>query len=272
MIDLHTHHDRCGHASGTLREYVLAALDKGVKVLGLSDHTPMFGAAADHPFPVAAMAVSDFPGYIAEAVALRDEFRGRIDVLVSAEANYAGDEVDIYSRALSGQPLDYVIGSVHVMDGRDIFDPSRWTSDQTDEELRALKTRYFGLIADSARCGLFDVIGHLDALKGSCPRLSQIPTPAAVDDMLRAIAETGCVMEINTSGSTKQCGGWYPDYEIIERAYHYGVRVTFASDAHSLDRIGDQFVEVTETLRGIGYTGYISFRDRVQVEMPFPEA
>lgn len=51
MIDLHTHHERCGHASGSLRDYVESALDKGVEVLGLSDHTPFFWSAEDHAVP-----------------------------------------------------------------------------------------------------------------------------------------------------------------------------------------------------------------------------
>jgi histidinol-phosphatase (PHP family) len=270
LIDLHTHHQRCGHATGSLRDYVEAALDSGVKVLGLSDHTPLFAVEGDHPIPVAAMSRSEFPAYLAEAVALRDEYRGRIDILVSAEADYSAGHLDAYSAALSGEPLDYVIGSVHVMDGKDIFDPTRWT-DLTDEQVRSLKTRFFGIVADSARSGLFEVIGHVDALKGSYPRLSEIPTPRAVDDMLKAIVDTGCVMEINTSGGTKMCGGWYPDLDIIQRAFFYGVRITFSSDAHRPDRVGDQFADVTRTLREIGYRTYFVFKNRTAVPYAFPD-
>lgn len=271
MIDLHTHHDRCGHASGSLRDYVTKALDLGVEVLGLSDHTPLFAAEEDHPIPRAAMPRSEFPAYLAEAVALREEFRGRIEILVSAEADYGTGRMDPYRRALSGAPLDYLIGSVHMLDGQDIFDPARWRTARTGDQLRLLKSRFLGLVAESARSGLFDVIGHVDALKGSFPGLSAVPVPAASDDMLRAIAGSGCVMEINTSGVTKPCGGWYPDHDLIERAHFFGVPVTFASDAHSPDRIGDQFAEVTTTLRGIGYTHYVSFRDRQRVRVPFPD-
>lgn len=270
MIDLHTHHDRCGHATGTLREYVEAALDMGVSVLGLSDHTPLFNAVEDHPIPRAAMPRSEFPSYLAEAAALRAEFAGRIDVLVSAEADYSSGRMDSYLEALSAESLDYVIGSVHVLDGQDIFAAQRWVGDWSDSALAAVKSRFFGLVAESARSGLFDVIGHVDALKGSFPRLSEVPVPAAADAMLAAIAGSGCVMEINTSGDTKPCGGWYPDYDIIDRAYHHGVRITFASDAHRPDRICDQFAEVTKALREIGYREYTVFRNRVPVAYGFP--
>ena len=36
----HTHTARCGHAIGTDEEYVLKAIEIGVKELGFSDHVP----------------------------------------------------------------------------------------------------------------------------------------------------------------------------------------------------------------------------------------
>lgn len=126
MIDLHTQHDRCGHATGSLRDYVTAALDRGVQVLGLSDHAPMFASDEDQALPRVAMPKSQFPAYIAEALALKAEFEGRIEILVSAEADYLPGGTEPYRKALSGLPLDYVIGSVHMFEGRDIFDTTRW--------------------------------------------------------------------------------------------------------------------------------------------------
>ncbi|SCL20810.1 histidinol-phosphatase (PHP family) [Micromonospora pallida] len=259
MIDLHTHHERCGHATGSLRDYVLAALDKGVRVLGLSDHTPMFAADDDHALPRVAMPKSQFPSYIAEAVALKAEFANSIEILVSTEADYFRGRMDRYSAALDGYPLDYIIGSVHMFEGRDIFDVTRWA--EVDEgELGDVKSRYFRTVAECARSGLFQVIGHVDALKGNFPQLGAVPAAAAADEMLLAIRDSGAAMEINTSGGTKQCGGWYPETDLLERAHHFGVPLTFASDAHVPDRIADQYPEVIEVLRHIGFRSWTVFR------------
>ena len=38
-INLHTHTERCGHASGADEEFVLAAIAAGFTTLGFSDHT-----------------------------------------------------------------------------------------------------------------------------------------------------------------------------------------------------------------------------------------
>ena len=39
----HTHTYRCGHASGKDEEYVLAAIESGIKVLGFTDHVMLPG-------------------------------------------------------------------------------------------------------------------------------------------------------------------------------------------------------------------------------------
>ena len=44
IANYHTHTYRCGHAVGEDRQYVETAIERGLKVLGFSDHVPM-------PFP-----------------------------------------------------------------------------------------------------------------------------------------------------------------------------------------------------------------------------
>lgn len=263
IFDLHTHHQRCGHARGALREYVEAAIDAGLDIIGLSDHTPQFGDPRDHPLPGVSMAKSQFDGYLAEAFALREEFRGRIEVLVAVESDYYPEHEARYREILSAYQLDYVIGSVHVLDGIDLFRPDRWVG-LDDRELRGARERYCDMVARSAGTKIFDVLGHIDVIKAVCPRIAEIDTPA-VDRMVQEIARADVVVEINTSGKTKECGGWYPSYEILERARRYGVKVTFGSDAHDPERVGDEHEEVRALLRELGYREWFAFRDRQRI-------
>ena len=50
-FDLHTHHDRCGHAQGKIRDYIEAAITGGLSVIGISDHSPYFGSVEDRAQP-----------------------------------------------------------------------------------------------------------------------------------------------------------------------------------------------------------------------------
>lgn len=70
-FDLHTHHFRCGHADGTIRDYIEAGIAAGLSVIGISDHTPYFGHKAEQAFPHIAMAKSEIVNYVEEVLSLQ---------------------------------------------------------------------------------------------------------------------------------------------------------------------------------------------------------
>jgi len=266
IFDLHTHHRRCGHARGELRDYVEAALAAGLDTLGFSDHSPFFAEEADHHKPWVAMARSEFGAYLAEAARLREEYRDRIRLLIGVESDFFPQHARLYAQTYADLGLDYIIGSVHVVGDTDIFHQDRWAG-ATEEFLLAEKERYCDLVAASARSGMFDILGHIDALRGNYPRLDEIETPAE-ERMIEAIAESGVVVEVNTSGNTKRCGGWYPSDRLLRRLREYGIPLTFGSDAHDPERVGDQFQEVRRHLRELGYREWHVFERRERRPVP----
>ena len=56
--------------------------------------------------------------------------------------------------------------------------------------------------------------------------------------------------------------GWFPADDILERAYHYGVDVTFGSDAHGPERVGYEFEKVQTKLKEIGYDKWCYFKQQ----------
>ncbi|MBW4081020.1 histidinol-phosphatase [Paenibacillus sp. S150] len=266
-FDLHTHHFRCGHADGTIRDYIEAGIAAGLQVIGISDHTPYFGSPSEQAFPRIAMAKSELAHYVEEVLALQKEYTGRIDVLLGIESDYFPEHAELYRRTLSAYPFDYIIGSVHNVDGVSIFNKGRWKGLGLQDKI-AGKAEYYRLIAASARSGMFQILGHIDAMKGNYPQFSDIPAAAVVDECLRVIGEYGLAIEINTSGGTKLCGGWYPSDDILERALHYGVQVTFGSDAHRPSRIADQREAVAARLRDIGFTHWVYFKRTAKISVP----
>ncbi|SEU19003.1 histidinol-phosphatase [Paenibacillus sp. NFR01] len=266
-FDLHTHHFRCGHADGSIRDYIEAGIAAGLNVIGISDHTPYFGAASDQAFPHIAMAKSQFAGYVDEVLALKKEYAGVIDVLLGIESDYFPKHAEVYRSTLAAYPFDYVIGSVHSVGGVSIFNKGRWKGLGPKDKI-AVKAQYYRLIADSARSGMFQILGHIDAMKGNYPQFSEIPADQEIDDCLRTIGECGVAIEINTSGGTKLSGGWYPSDRILERALHYGVEVTFGSDAHKPSRVAEDRQAVAARLKDIGFTEWVYFRERQKVTVP----
>jgi histidinol-phosphatase (PHP family) len=265
-FDLHTHHERCGHAIGTIRDYIEAALEKGLSVIGISDHAPYFAHELDHPYPGIAMSRKTLETYIAEVLSLREEYRGRIDVLLGIESDFFPESAEIYRNHLQRYPFDYVIGSVHHTNGVSIFKKQRWEN-LSYEQIVSEKETYYSLIRESAKSGLFQIIGHADAMKRYYPELSDIPTPK-VEEAIRVIGECGLAMEVNTSGKASDCRSWYPSDDILEMALHYGVDITFGSDAHHPDRVGDEWEQVSRKLKEIGFKEWVYFKQRKRVPVP----
>ena len=267
IFDMHTHNERCGHATGCIRDYIEAGIAGGLQVIGISDHTPYFGEPEDHPAPLIAMAKSQFTGYISEILELQKEYAGRIEVLLGTEADYYSRHAEVYRSILSQYPFDYIIGSIHqTRDGRSIFNKNRWANLPPFQQVQ-VKDEYYRMIAESARSGMFQILGHIDAMKGNYPPFSAIPSKA-LDETLRIIGEEGVAIEVNTSGKTKELGGWYPAEDILERALHYGVSITFGSDAHIPERVGDDFHLVERKLREIGFKEWVYYRRKERQVVP----
>lgn len=259
-FDLHNHHYRCGHAEGNIEDYIQVAIERGLSYIGIADHSPHFYSKEDHLHPGITMAKSEFSNYINEVLQLKKKYQDKIHVLLGVESDYFPEHEAIYRKVYQQYPFDYLIGSVHFVSGTNIFARGRWDGLDREEQV-AEKERYYKLIQRSAKSGMFQVLGHIDAMKGFYPEFSKIETPI-VDETLKIIADAGVSIEVNTSGKTKDVGGWYPSNEILERACHYGVDVTYGSDAHVPERIGDDYEKVQQTLREIGFKEMVYYVEK----------
>jgi histidinol-phosphatase (PHP family) len=267
-FDLHTHHYRCGHAAGDIEEYIQSAIGSGLTAIGISDHSPYFARAEDQAQPGIAMAKSEFGNYVAEVLRLKERYADRIEVLLGVESDFFPDEISHYRAAYAQYPFDYIIGSVHQTGGISIFNKNRWSRLDDGQQLE-VKKDYYRMIRDSADEGLFQILGHIDAMKGYYPQFAEIRgAEKDIDAALQAVARHDIALEINTSGSTKDCGGWYPSDAILERALHFGADVTFGSDAHVPDRVGDDWEKVQSRLRELGFKRWVFYRQKQKVSVP----
>jgi histidinol-phosphatase (PHP family) len=262
-FDLHTHHHRCGHAIGTIEDYVKQAIEYGLNYIGISDHSPYFYSEEDHLYPTISMAKSEFVPYINEVLHLKEKYQDKIHVLLGMESDFFPDHVNAYKDQYILHPFDYIIGSVHYVQDLNIFKKGRWDGLASQEQIR-VKEEYYNLIQRSAKSGVFQILGHIDAMKGFYPAFSDIETDS-IEKTLKIIGQEDIAIEINTSGKTKDCGGWYPADDILERALFYNVKVTFGSDSHKPERIGDEFEQVQKRLKEIGFTEWAYFVQKKRI-------
>jgi histidinol phosphate phosphatase HisJ family len=181
-----------------------------------------------------------------------------VTVKLGAEVDFIpGKEAELCT-LIDELPLDYVIGSVHFMDEWN-FDTR--SDDYKDKDINDIYNRYFLLVQDAARSGLFDVMGHVDLIKkfGVYPTF---PLHEIYEKTASIFKQSGVVVELNTSGLTKPCKEFYPSYPFLQELKRQKVPVTLGSDAHRPEAVGQYFDHAVALLKHIGYTHVVSFTRR----------
>ncbi len=99
VIDMHTHTVASGHAFNTIREMTQAAANKGLELLGITEHAPLMPGSC-HEFYFSNLKILDRSAY-------------DVPVLFGVELNILDKEghIDLAERHL--QELDYAIASLH---------------------------------------------------------------------------------------------------------------------------------------------------------------
>jgi histidinol-phosphatase (PHP family) len=184
------------------------------------------------------------------------------------EADFVPGYQEDLATLLSQYDFDYVYGSVHLIDDWR-FDDTRVYPEKYDQwDVNQAYLRFFDLIRQSVRSGLFDVIGHMDLIK----KFDYWPTEA-IDGMLQetvqTIAHAGVCVEVNTSGLRRPCEEIYPSEDILKLCRQYDVTVTLGSDAHSPEEVGMDFDKAVALLKRLGYSQVATFegRQRAMVEL-----
>lgn len=107
----HTHTKRCHHATGEDREYVEGAIEKGLKVLGFSDHSPyIFPEGYYSNFR---MRPEETEGYVRSVLDLREEYKKDIQIFLGFEMEHHEAFFEDTLRFIEQFPYDYLILGQH---------------------------------------------------------------------------------------------------------------------------------------------------------------
>jgi histidinol-phosphatase (PHP family) len=268
FIDYHTHHARCGHASGDLEEYVQRGIEIGLEQLGLSDHMPLIHVNPEtYPFPGMAMSMEELPNYVEECLRLKEKYKDQIDLRMGLEGDYIeGYEKEI-ERIVRAYPWDYVIGSVHFLGEWDISD-SRQLEGWNGRSIVEVYHQYYDAVQKAARTGFYDYIGHIDVVK----RFDKRPEQDVVKlekTTLDIIKEQGMAIELNASGLRMPVEEMFPSRRILEYCYQNEIPLTMGSDAHQPARLSQNLDQARALLQDIGFTELATFKQRERIMVRF---
>jgi histidinol-phosphatase (PHP family) len=260
--DYHMHTPLCRHASGEPGEYAAQAIRIGLAEIGFSDHAPM----RRDDFDNWRMRLDQLDAYVDMVRKAQRDFP-QLTIKLGLELDYLPGQ-EAWIRELSARhPWDYLIGSVHYVDGGwDVDNPAKideWKKHDPWEVWSA----YFDWLARAADSGLFDLLGHADLPKkfGYYPHRDCQPL---YERFLDAAQRHNVAIELNTAGLRKECREIYPSPAVLQLAARKGISITFGSDAHTPAEVGLNFVEAVELARRAGYTHSCRFARRQRERWP----
>ncbi len=267
-LDAHVHKDQSPDSNVPIDVYAALALERGITELAITDHVDF-----DRRDPAYDYVAFSERERTVRAAAERWAPLG-VQIRFGAELTYhRAWESDVRDHVRRHR-YDYTIGSVHdwpdspYTRGR----VGAWASGRPIDEVVA---PYFNEVVAAARSGLFDTIGHLDVVKRYLfPHVTPgelARHPEALDGALKAIAESGVALEINTSGLRHRVRETYPaTWALVRYRELGGHNVIAGSDAHRSEWLAWGLEDGYRVLLEVGFAS-LAFRrgtETVQVEVP----
>ncbi len=247
----HTHTYRCKHATQDVMSYCQSAVDQGLQVLGISDHT----ALPDNRWPHIRMNINELPDYCASIDTARTHFSDLL-ILKGAECEYAPEYDAFFRDTLLGElKFDYLIGAAHFfpMDGE-------WVGSYGGVTTKRGLQCYAKYLIESMETGLFAFMAHPDLFGNSYHQWDNDAIEAS-RDIFVAAAELKIPLEINGYGLRKPMietaegqRRMYPWINFWELAAEYDVQFIVNSDAHCPEDIIANMEEAAAIGHGLGMT------------------
>ena len=226
LANYHTHTFRCRHADGEDEAYVETAIQRGLKVLGFSDHCPW--VYPDGHTSGTRMLPSELDDYFTSLLRLRDAYKEDITIYIGFEAEYIPELMEAQRRLLEPYPLDYMILGEHFT-LREPLGP--YTGFPTQEETEL--ARYVDLCIEGLESGAYAYLAHPDLLHFTG---EQAVYDRHYSRLCRYLAAHSIPVEINLLGALE--GRHYPGRHFLELARTAGCSAVIGCDAHTPDRVG----------------------------------
>ncbi|MFA6872835.1 MAG: histidinol-phosphatase [Bacteroidaceae bacterium] len=269
-MNLTTYHSHCSFCDGRfpMEDFVRTAIQEGFSSYGISSHAPL-------PFSTHwTMDASDLPLYFAEFNRLKGLYGHQLELYVGLEIDYLNEMHHPAIPFFQELPLDYRIGSIHMLYGvngevvdidckKEVLKEKLRTHFGAD--LPALIREYYRRTFRMIELGGIDVLGHFDKLNGRADFcqpgiIGEAWVKQLLSDLMDAIAEKGLMVEINTKKFLSD-GVFFPNEDLFPELLRRGIPVQVNSDAHYIQKLNDGRYEALKALYKVGYRTVRELRD-----------
>lgn len=261
MFDYHVHTAFSADSVASMEDYLAVATERGIMEICFTDH---YDLDFPHPPDTPGKSWAADIGAVCHAIDALPPHPG-LTIKKGVEMGVRLEE-GIISRTvenLKALPLDFVIASVHLVDGVDPYFPE-YFDDKTRAQgfARYLECIYGSLLQTDA----YQAVGHIDYPSKGCPHpqkaLQYTDAPEVLDALFRHVIQAGKCIEINGSVLAK-LGAEAPDLAIYRRYVELGGEyVTFGSDAHTNGALGQCFDHAKALAESAGIRYVATFSEK----------
>ena len=267
LMDYHVHDYRSRDAPGAkIEDYVKRAEKIGVNEIAFTTHLIVSG-----PNTSTSIRPEEIPEYldnIWSAAADTD-----VTLRTGFEVDYMPEHERRIDRLINEYSLDFVLGSVHEVNGFNIGSESTSRSFFSGRSLTEAIDEYFGLWRQAIESEIFDVMSHPDYfrkyLKNSAVKATWDKYGTQVYRAIDQLKSYGVGFEINTSGYRHGIDDKFPVDGFIRAAMEAGVRtITLGSDSHYVETLGYRLTNVASQLSSDGFKTVSVYKDRREERVP----
>lgn len=258
MYDYHLHSIFSIDSKATMEDMVISAINKNLKSICFTDHVDM--ETTENNLDIHFIPKDYFKG----VNKVKYKYIKEIEVLCGVEIGMQPQLIDRYKDFISNNPFDFVIMSIHSLQGKDIFFDNFLEGKQP---LNALEIYYENMYKCVKEFDDFDTLGHIDFIDRYFEDFSLIPRyeeySDIIDNILKTIIEKGKGLEVNTAGLRYGLEYLHPKIQILRRYKELGGEIlTIGSDAHSPEDVGYEYKLAEKLLRDLGFKYIYIFKER----------
>lgn len=258
MYDFHIHSDFSIDSKAPMESIVKSAIDKNLKTICFTDHVDFEATKEKLDLMFRPL------DYFRDINKVKYKYKDKIEILSGVEIGMQPHLKDRYYDFINAYGFDFVIMSIHSIEGMDIFYDFASSNLSPEETLNI----YYDEILNNLRVfDEFDVLGHIDFIDRYTSdfdlnrKYNQFMEK--IEEILKLIIDKGKGIEINTGALRYGLDNVHPKPQILKLYKDLGGEIiTIGSDAHIADHVGYEYKATEKLLREIGFKYLYLFRER----------
>ena len=268
ISDCHLHSSFSSDSNAPLESMVQQAIRLNLKAICMTEHL-------DYDYPPNSENLTfllDFDAYKRTLFALREKYQDQIELLFGIEMglmDYLGDR---YKKVADAYPFDFIIGSSHLVNGVDPYEPEFFREHGV---FKGMQLYFESILKNVENCTQLDyqVYGHLDYAIRYAPEKNASfrfqDYRDIIEEILKKLIRMDKGIEVNSTGLRYGLGHPNPHFDIL-KCYHDlgGEIISVGSDAHKPEHMAYAFDKVADILLQAGFKHYTLFRAREPYDIP----